>query len=176
MIGPAIYISEGSRLYVLLALLFAAWGKSANVEQFKEAIAKSFPRLGRASGFVAISIIGTEWLIAALMLFGGVQSRIGLAAALGLFILFTTVISWALLLGNPVVCNCFGSSGHRISVHDLFRNILFIGASWLGLHYSSTAGSIGVIAYVALAGIALILLLLSIALQDIATLLRVRAD
>lgn len=174
MMEAIAHLAEAGRLYVLIALVLAAWGKSIGFARFRETLAESFPGMGNAAASIALAIVSAEWSIAGMLLGGGAASRAGLAAALALFSLFAAVIAWSLIQDRAIVCSCFGTSSHRISIYDLIRNLLFICASAFALRYLSPATSIEPVAEAALAGIAIIVLLLSTALQDIALLLRAK--
>lgn len=174
MMEAIAHLAEAGRLYVLIALVLAAWGKSIGFARFRETLAESFPGMGNAAASIALAIVAAEWSIAGMLLGGGATSRAGLAAALALFSLFAAVIAWSLIQDRAIVCSCFGTSSHRISIYDLIRNLLFICASAFALRYLSPATSIEPVAEAALAGIAIIVLLLSTALQDIALLLRAK--
>lgn len=176
MMESTVYISEASRLYVLIALLLAAWGKTIGFGKFRKELIDSFPSLSNVSALVALLIVAAEWLIAALLLSGGAASRAGLAAALALFSVFTAVISVSLVQERAMVCSCFGSSSHRISAHDLVRNVLFMGAAGFSLMHPPIDGSIDGISRTSLAGVALIIFLLSTSMQDVALLLRARVE
>ena len=165
---------EICRLYVLIALLFAAWGKTIGFAAFRRNLADSFPALARVDGAAAFAIVSAEWAIALLMLIGGAASRIGIVAALVLLSLFTMVIGATLASGRAIMCNCFGASSHRIGGVDVARNLALTVAAAIVV-----AGPMGEDAWppiqqLTLAGIAMILVLASVWLRDLGWLLRAK--
>ena len=167
---------EICRLYVLIALLFAAWGKTAGFAAFRVSLADSFPALARADAAVAFAIVAAEWTIALLMLVGGAPARIGIVAALALLSLFTLVIGAALASGRAIVCSCFGASGHRIGIVDFVRNLALTAAAAVGVIWPMDEGAWPPIQQLTLAGIATILVLASVWLRDLGWLLRAKPE
>src|SRR5687768_12946336 len=132
----AAHIAELCRLYVLLAFLFAAGGKTFGFGEFRRGLTESFDIPRTLSGAVAGVIIAAEWVIAALLtLARGAAGRAGMAALL-LLGLFTAVIVVAFVKGAIVSCNCFGASSRRISIYDLFRNGALMAACAFNLLYA----------------------------------------
>lgn len=175
MMSMAAHIAEACRWFVLIVLGLAAGGKTLHFAAFREGLAESFPRLGRISTPMAMLIVGAEWTTAALILGDGTV-RIGLLAALLLFLLFATVIAVSRIRGDTIVCQCFGAAGHRVSAFDLWRNLLYIAATACSMHYLAPTSSIDPASHLTLFGLAFIAFLISTALQDIVLLLRVRVE
>lgn len=178
-----IYLAETCRLFVLIALLAAAIGKSANFRRFRDSVDEAFPALGPGGAMsIAAAILIGEWSAALLMLAGGASSRAGLLLASGLFVFLTAVVALVLAKGLSVRCSCFGASQRRISGYDLARNLLFIAAAGFGLYGASVDGAaggfggLGLPVYVPMAAVALMLFLLSIGLREIVHILRIRAE
>jgi hypothetical protein len=179
-----VYLAETCRLFVLIALLAAAIGKSANFRRFRDSLGEAFPVLERSNGAmpIAAAILIGEWSAALLILAGGVFSRAGLLLASGLFVFLTAVVALVLAKGLSIRCNCFGASQRRISGYDMVRNVLFIAAAGFGLYGASADGVAGVLggltlsAYVPLVAVALMLFQLSIGLREIVHMLRIRAE
>lgn len=171
------YLSQACRLFVAIVLLAAAGGKTLHFARFRDGLAKSFPAMGRASTAAALAIVLAEWIVGALVLSPGMAARtLGLLAALALFALFATVIAWSLIQDRAIACSCFGASTHRITPYDLLRNLLFIGASAVAWRHAQAGLTLDSAAWAMLAGFAFIAFLIATALQDIALLLRTRAD
>jgi Methylamine utilisation protein MauE len=168
------YIVEVCRLYVLIALLFAALGKTRGLAEFRRSLAESFPVLAGVDAMAAFAIVSTEWGIAVSMLAGGPAARLGIFAALALFIFFTAVIGWSLANGRAIVCSCFGASGRRIGPIDFARNLaLTAAAAWVAF-WTPTGSGLALLGQLTLAGIATILVLGSIWLRDLIWLLRAK--
>lgn len=165
---------EICRLYVLIALLFAAWGKTIGFTAFRRSLADSFPALARVDAAVASAIVSAEWAIALLILIGGASSRIGIVAALVLLSLFTAVIGAALASGRAIVCSCFGASGHRIGGVDVVRNLALIVAAAVVVFWPTGEGAWPPIQQLTLAAIATIFVLASVWLRDLGWLLRAK--
>lgn len=169
----ASHLGEIGRLWLLIAVLAAACGKSLAFGRFCRDLVASFPELGKAGVPVAASIVTVEWLLAAALLSGGVVARYGLIATALLFTALTLVVALALAQDRTVVCSCFGSTSHRMSGYDLVRNGLLVGVAVFGAFAPPSAG-LDVFSHIALAGIALIAFQLSVGLQDIVAVLRIK--
>ncbi len=167
-------VVEICRLYVLIALLFAAWGKTIGFAAFRRSLAESFPALARVDAAVALAIVSAEWSIALLMLIVGASSRVGSVAALVLLSLFTAVIGTALASGRAIVCSCFGASGHRIGRVDVVRNLTLIIAAAVAVVGPAGEDAWLPIQQLTLAGMATILVLASVWLRDLGWLLRAK--
>lgn len=167
---------EICRLYVLIALLFAAWGKTAGFAAFRKSLADSFPALVRVDAAVAFAIVAAEWTIALSMLVAGAPARTGIVAALVLLSLFTVVIGAALASGRAIVCSCFGASGHRIGIVDFVRNLALTAAAAVVVIRSTSEDAWPPIQQLTLAGIATILVLASVWLRDLGWLLRAKPE
>lgn len=171
MTEPATYIAELGRLYVLLTLVAAAAGKAAAPAAFRDTVAELF-RLPRWAGVGAAAIICAEALAALALAAGGDWARAGMAAAAILFIAFSGVILVALVQGRVIACNCFGGRDHAISAWDLVRNGALVAASGFYLRTGAAGHGLDPAAWALLAGVALILFLVSTNLDDIARLAR----
>jgi hypothetical protein len=164
-------IAELCRLYVLLAFLLSAGGKTFGFTDFRRGLTDSFRIPRNLSGVLAAVIIAAEWIVVGLLTFERGVSRLGMAAALLLLGLFTTVILVAFLRGASVSCNCFGASTRRISIYDLFRNGALMGACAFNLLYAQ-GETMNTISYVLLTGVALTALLMTVNLHDLVQLVR----
>lgn len=127
--GAGDYLSELCRLYVFVTLAIAVLGKSLATGPFVASTADLLGVTRRSARFVAIPVIWAEAVIATLLLLGGDPARAGMAAALLLFLAFTTTLALALARRQTVRCNCFGGRGHNVSIHDLVRNATLIAAA-----------------------------------------------
>lgn len=172
MTDAAVYFAELCRLYVLVTLAVAVAGKAVGFGPFRVSIAELFGLSRGIARYVAYPVIGTEALIAALLLAGGNWAWVGMASALMLFLAFTAVILVVLMQRRAVRCNCFGGRGHRISVYDLLRNGSLIAAAGCYIRCWAPAMSPEPTAFAPLLGIALILFLISAYLRDILSLSR----
>lgn len=165
-------LAEGSRWYVLLALLAAAAAKSFDFSGFRDSLSRSFPSFVRFHGVMAAGIVAAEWLIALALLAGGPLARIGIAAALAMFVVFTAVIATSIARGRAIVCNCFGTSTHRVSHLDVVRNLALTAAAAIAMAHGmpSLPWSVQLV----LAGLAAIGVAVSVWLRDLAWLLRAK--
>lgn len=128
------------RLYIFMLLILAAYGKSKNVEHFRESLVNSFFIPQRVSQSMALIIIGVEWFLAFGIIVGG---RITYFATMGsslLFCVFTVIIAFALSQNRMINCNCFGSDDKMLSIYDLIRNICVLGASLFLLNIKLLSG------------------------------------
>jgi Methylamine utilisation protein MauE len=164
----AAWLASLCRLYILAALVAAVAGKAADLGFFRETLAGMF-RLGdRAAGAMALAVVGAEAAITVAIVFA---PRPGMIAALALFACFWLVILVSLALRRPLVCNCFGGRARPISGLDLVRNGFLVAASAWFLA-APPAAAPAPAAWLLLAGLALILFLVSTSLDEIAWLAR----
>lgn len=171
MTGTAAHIAELCRLFVFVTLAAAAVGKTIDIGPFVAATAELLGLSRSIARYVAYTIVGAEASVAVLLLAGGSLARIGMPAAILLFLTFTAVVAVALVRRRAVHCNCFGGRGHTISVHDLLRNGILIAAGGCFLLYSVPGTPPVPTASLLLLGIALILFLISAHLRDILSIL-----
>lgn len=172
MNGTASYAAEICRLYVLLLLVAASAGKAVRRESFEGSVAALVRLDPRAARAAAAGVIASEAGIALLLLAGGRPAAAGMAAALLLFTLFSIAIAVALAKGRRISCNCFGGGGGPITGHDLVRNGMLIAAALFYLVQAPKVQGLDIIAWALLGGTALILLLVSANLGEIAALAR----
>jgi hypothetical protein len=178
-----VYLAEACRWFVMIALLFAALGKSLHFQPFRDSLGDAFPGFGRVGALVcAVAILAGEWLAGLLILAGGEAARIGLLLALVLFLALTAAVSSVLARGLSIRCNCFGASRQPITGLDVVRNLLFIAATGVALHDAAAGVREGVLGglpwpvVLSTIAVALSVFLLSIHLRDLAQLLRFRAE
>ena len=167
MIGMADYVAELCRLYVLVTLAVASVSKALATGPFVASTANLLGLRRRMARYVALAVIAVEGAIAALLLSSGDLARAGMAAALLLFLAFSTVLGVALVRRRTVHCNCFGGPGHKISVHDLVRNAALIAAGGWYLGNRPPAMLLGPAEFFLLLAGALILFLVSAHLREI---------
>lgn len=167
MTQAAPYVAELCRFYVLVTLLVAAAGKAAAPHSFEQTVVALVPVQRWLVRSAAAGIVCTECAIALSLMAGGQWTRTGMTVAIILFLAFTGVILTALIQRCVVGCNCFGVSTRAISIRDLFRNATLIAACGYYLGHVPPAPSLALATRVALAGIAAILFLISIALDKL---------
>jgi hypothetical protein len=170
--GAGDYLSELCRFYVFATLAIAALGKSVATGPFVASTADLLGLSRRTARFVALSVIAAEAVIAILLLLGGDPARAGMAAALLLFLAFTSALAAALLQRRTVRCNCFGARGHTVSIHDLVRNSTLIAAAAGYLANRPPAVRPDAAEFALLLACALILLLVFAHLREIQALVR----
>lgn len=164
----AFYISELSRLYLVILIFAAVVGKAASFADFRESVAALTGLPAALAHYGAVAVIGSEAATALLLAAGGERSRVGVAASLALFAAFGLVLAVALVQRKSISCNCFGSKRHVISSLDLARNAFLIGVCVLYLLFAPADGTSGIGAYVLLGGAALLLFLATTNLNVIA--------
>ncbi|MGN6153515.1 MAG: MauE/DoxX family redox-associated membrane protein [Lysobacteraceae bacterium] len=165
-------LAEVCRWYVLLALLAAAVGKSRDIAAFRYSLTRAMPALARIEGPLAWGIVLAEAAIALALLAGGATGRIGMIAALAMFVVFTAVIGTSIVRGRAIVCNCFGTSTHRVGGLDVARNLALIAAAALVVVHG--AAPVSWPAGLVLAGLAAIAVAVSIRLRELAWLLHAK--
>lgn len=174
------YIAVLARWYVALSLLAAARGKSGGFDAFRRSLSEAFPALGRADAALAFAIVAAEWGIAAALLAGGMSAPLGAVVQYGaicglaLFASFTIVISLSILDGRAIVCTCFGASGRRMDGLDVVRNLVLIAASSVVLLRGPLSLPWPLEAI--LAGLAVVGVVATVRLRELAWLLRAKAD
>lgn len=174
------HIAVLARWYVALSLLAAAGGKSGGFDAFRRSLSEAFPALGRADAALAFAIVAAEWGIATALLAGGMSAPLGTVAqygaicALALFASFTVVISLSILDGRAIVCTCFGASGRRMDGLDVVRNLVLIAASCVVLLRGPLSLPWPLEAI--LAGLAVVGVVATVRLRELAWLLRAKAD
>lgn len=165
-------LAEACRWYVLLALLAAVIGKSRDIATFRYSLTRAMPALARIEGPLAWGIVLGEAVIALALLAGGGAGHLGMIAALAMFVVFTAVIATSILRGRAIVCNCFGTSTHRVGGLDIARNLALIAAAALVVAHGATP--LPWQASFMLAGLAAIGVAVSVRLRELAWLLRAK--
>jgi hypothetical protein len=156
------YAATACRLYIGLALIVAVVGKAAAMAAFRIAVAELTGLAPRAAGIVAPAVVTAETAIVAALV---VVPRLGMAAAMFLFAIFSIAILAALARGRIVACNCFGGASRPVSWLDLVRNLALIAACAAFLLWP--AAPFEPRAWLLLLGVALIALLISLHLDEI---------
>jgi hypothetical protein len=172
MNGAAAYAAELCRLWMLLLLAAAAIGKASAREGFEATLGGMLGWGPRASRFGAIAIVAAEGGLALLLLAGGRWAEAGMAGAVLLLGAFSVAIATALHQRRRVRCNCFGGGGKAITAFDLARNGALVGAGVFYLMQNPRAQGLDPAGWALLAGCALILLLVSLNLDEIAAAVR----
>jgi hypothetical protein len=165
-------LAEACRWYVLLALLAAAVGKARDIVAFRYSLSRAMPMLARVEGPLAWAIVLAEAAIALALLAGGAPARLGMVAALAMFVVFTAVIATSIARGRAIVCNCFGTSTHRVGGLDIARNLALIAAAALVVAHGATP--LPWQATFMLAGLAAIGVAASVRLRELVWLLRAK--
>jgi Methylamine utilisation protein MauE len=125
-VSSQVYITEIFRFSIAFILIFAAIGKLKTFHEFRKNLTESFGLSVFASQKIAPLIIAVELLLAGVILLNIKASYLGMAVSLGLFVIFTGVVSYQYLKEGIVKCSCFGESERSVSVYDLLRNLLII--------------------------------------------------
>jgi hypothetical protein len=166
------HVAEACRLYIAIVLLWSVAGKATTLAGFRDTISELSGLPAAWARTAAIAVVAAEGSIAAALLMNGDPARYGMMAALILFAGFTLVIAMALLQRRAVACNCFGGQSHPISAYDLARNAVMIAAAGANLAYASLDPTTTPEAYAALAGVAIIAVLITTNLGQIARMWR----
>lgn len=181
----AAFAPELCRVFVLIALLVAVIAKLRDFAGFARDLERSFlnGKLARLNGkLAATGVLLAESATIALVLADGDIARVGLVAATALLAVFSAIVAWSVVFDRGLVCSCFGaSSGHRMNVHDLVRNLLLTAASayacWRfpGRGAIETFAALPWAASLTLTASGAILFLIATSLQDVVLLLRLKA-
>lgn len=138
MSAPA-YLAEIIRYFTAFLLACAALGKLRTLAAFSHNLAESFGVPRRAAAVVAPAVVALEALLAALILAGGAVGRLGMGAALVLFVALTALVGYRYVVEGSVKCSCFGESERPVSGYDLLRNGLVIASIGVCLAFSGGA-------------------------------------
>ncbi|ELX08335.1 hypothetical protein Jab_2c03810 [Janthinobacterium sp. HH01] len=121
------------RLLVGMVFLLAVAGKLRSPARFRANLTESMG-VPPALGVVLTLVVILAEAALALMLLGDMQARtLAMPAALLLLIGFSCFVGYKYVTADSVRCSCFGEADRPLSVYDLLRNGLLIGAiaCWL---------------------------------------------
>lgn len=170
MSAPA-YLAEIIRYATAFLLACAALGKLRTLPAFSHNLAESFGVPRQAAAILAPAVIALEALLAALILAGGDIGRLGMSAALVLFVALTALVGYRYVVEGSVKCSCFGESERPVSGYDLLRNGLVIASIGACLAFSGGA-AFGKKECVLAAALALIATIGAIGFHDLARALK----
>lgn len=134
----AIFLSEILRYFVGFLLLAAVFGKLRSFAQFRSNLHTSFGVRPGLDAVLAPVLIAAELGVAVLVL--TLFSRVGMAAALLMFLAFTALLSYKFFTQSVVKCACFGGKERPVSGYDLLRNLLVCAAIAVYLNLTASAG------------------------------------
>lgn len=121
------------RLLVGMVFLLAVAGKLRAPARFRANLTESMG-VPPALGAVLTPVVILVEAALALMLLGDMQARtLAMPAALLLLMGFSCFVGYKYVTADSVRCSCFGEADRPLSVYDLLRNGLLIGAiaCWL---------------------------------------------
>lgn len=169
--SAAAYLAEIIRFFIAFLLVCAAIGKLRTLAAFAHNLVESFGVKRQAAAMLAPAVIALEALLAGLILAGGGIGRIGIAAALVLFVVLTALVGYRYVVEGSVKCSCFGESERPVSGYDLLRNGLVIASIGACLAFSGGA-AFGRKESVLAAALALIATIGAIGFHDLARTLK----
>jgi hypothetical protein len=105
-----------------LAFGVSAAGKATAMASFRTALADFGVLPQRLNSAAAVTTVGAEALVVALVAFGRWLAVAGLCLCLALLAVFSAVLITALRRKADVSCNCFGPGDRKVSWYDLARN------------------------------------------------------
>lgn len=170
-VSSVIYFAEVVRYFIGFLLFFAALGKLKTFAQFKQNLTESFGLSAGVGAGLAPVIVGTELLLAVLVLLNHPVNYLAMAASLLMFVLFTSVVAYQFVKEGIVKCSCFGEDERRVSGFDLLRNAIVIGSIVFYLLGASANPVLGLPMQLLSAALGLILTIIAIEFHQIATLL-----
>lgn len=157
-----------------LAFGVSAVGKATAMAPFRTALADFGVLPQRLIGAAAITTVGAEALVVALVAVGRQPAVAGLCLGLALLVVFSATLITALRRKAEVSCNCFGPGDRKVSWYDLARNAVLgmcCVAGFLG--YGQSSAWHPSVAEVSLLGLmAAVLVTVAVNLEDIAEVLR----
>lgn len=169
--SAAAYLAEIVRYFTAFLLACAAIGKLRTLAGFAHNLVESFGLPRQVARAVAPMVVALEALLAAAILAGGAAGRLGMAAALVLFVALTALVGYRYVVEGSVKCSCFGESERPVSGYDLLRNVLVIAAIGACLAFSGDA-AFGRKESVLAAALALIATIGAIGFHDLARALK----
>ena len=127
------------RLLVGMVFLLAVAGKLRAPARFRANLTESMG-VPPALGVVLTPAVMLAEAALALMLLGDMQARtFAMPAALLLLIGFSCFVGYKYVTADSVRCSCFGEADRPLSVYDLLRNGLLIGAIACWLYWPAPA-------------------------------------
>lgn len=170
-----LYFIHISRFSLVFIFFYSLFTKLRDFTSFEDTI-KNFqllpPRLHRTA---AISLIFGEVVIVTTALFGGHWLFLSYSIAIVLLVLFTYALNFALKRNIDTSCNCFGPTPKSISYYDIWRNVILICITSVGLTTAFLNGALYSISFIDLAQsliLALVVTLLILNLHEILELVR----
>lgn len=173
MSQTVVLLTETCRMYLLFILACSVWGKARSMDAFRMTVGALLGLNGeRVIKAIAYMVLLGELAAALLLIPGGAFAWAGAMLATCMFAAFTIALAAVLYQGRVVQCHCFGASQYPVSALDLFRNALLIAAGVFCLLNAGAFGAADPAAYPFLAGLALLLALLTVSINDIAFIIR----
>ena len=145
-------ISVGISTFIRIALgslfLYSSLPKIRHPYDFLSDV-YSYEIVGRQLGLLVAMVLPWAELLTGICLLGGIFVGGALLMSIGMAVMFTFVISWALYQGLNISCGCFGSGTEKITYLTLIRAIGILLASclaygitiWLGPSKSEPVSS-----------------------------------
>jgi hypothetical protein len=166
------YLIDSGRVFLGLVFLCSVVGKvrgAAAFRAFRDAVGELAPPLRRASGPVTVVVTAAEaTVVVTLAVPATVVTGFALAAAL--LVAFTAGLLGVLRLGKRTSCHCFGSHSDPVAPRHVVRNALLITVALAGLSARLAVSDVGTAADARLmlaAGVAALLALITVALDDL---------
>ncbi|WP_167533754.1 MauE/DoxX family redox-associated membrane protein [Streptomyces marokkonensis] len=174
-----LYLVDSGRILLGLVFLCSVAGKLRTAHAFRlfrDGVGRLVPRLRRWKAPVAVLVVAAELsTVAALAVPGTTVLGFGLAA--GLLLAFTAGLVGALRREALVSCHCFGPRGDTVALRHVVRNAVLVGVTLACLAARLAAPGAGAAPspWLLLAGgVAVLLALLIVVMDDLASLFRPR--
>lgn len=158
------YLAEVLRCFTGWLLLAAAVGKLRTWRDFNANLGELLGVGDAYRRLPALLIVGAEAGIGLAVLANGAETRVAMAAALGMMTLFTGFVGYKFVREDLIRCSCFGEAARSVSVLDLLRNVIAIAA--IAYYLVAADGTVAGAAAALAAVLGLILALVAIAFQD----------
>ncbi|MEU0629262.1 MauE/DoxX family redox-associated membrane protein [Streptomyces sp. NPDC005989] len=175
---PINYVVDGGRVLLGLVFLCSALSKTrgaAAYRDFRDAVGWLAPALRRHTAPVAVAVVTAE---AAVIVMLAVPATVvaGFALAAVLLLAFTTGLVAALRRGVSTACHCFGPGDGRLAPRHVVRNLALATVALAGTATALNTPHIGAAPSARLlltAGVAAVLALITVTLDDLANLFAV---
>lgn len=170
--SESIYLNEIIRLSIGMLLVMAAFTKTKDLSQFKDTLVTSFHLSESISRIFAPILVMAEWGTGIILLSNAGFVDWAMKAALVMFLMFTSVVSYMLYRDGVVKCNCFGEQQRPVSVFDMVRNTVCILAIVFYLTTAKSTVPLPLESTLLLFGVALSLTFIVVSFHEVVSILR----
>ncbi|MDB2439250.1 hypothetical protein N9W89_11085 [Hellea sp.] len=167
-----IYILEITHIFFILLFSVSAIAKVISFKSFRRTLDVILEKNKSVSRPIGIFIIFVEVLIVVTLVLSGQFLGPAYVLILMTLAIFTFVMTWMKASGKAMSCHCFGVEPRKSSDLDIIRNIGLIGLTIFAIFKLSGHQTFEYEVTFLLFGLALIMLIITVYLENIAEILR----